>query len=194
MTPDELYEQYEHLANETMYRMFKNNIRSVCKRHSIDKEDLFQYAKTGLWKGCLSFDTSRKVKFTTHAINNIKWHVLERLGRETSLIKLEHNKKYTSKDLYKIVSLDFPLEYDIETFHSIVASDYNINEHTEGNLYIDNVLNRLEGFEKEVLKCKLRGKTFEQIGNMNNMTGENVRRYMRRIRMKFKYFREVGLV
>lgn len=49
---------------------------------TMDREELYHrhehYAKEGLWKACLDWNPE-KSKFTTFAINNIRWNVQTRL-------------------------------------------------------------------------------------------------------------------
>lgn len=68
MTPEELFAKNEKLAYKVAHKM---------KLHipGYDQEDIFQVAKLGLWKACLTYDPN-KAKFSTYAHTCIKRELL----------------------------------------------------------------------------------------------------------------------
>lgn len=192
MNAEELYHSHEDIAEITVYRMFQSPKR-VARQHGIELDDLFQYARTGLWKGCLSY-CEDKGKFKTHAINNIRWHILERLRRETDMIKYDINKKFTTDEKYKVISIDKNLkdneEYD--TYHDIVGSDINVENDVMDNLNGLEILNKLDNVQKEIVYLmEVKEMQLKDIGKMWNMTGENVRRILNKSKRRLYSYAEV---
>jgi RNA polymerase sigma factor (sigma-70 family) len=176
-SPEELYNQYQHIAKETLFRMFPD-IKGICRKHRIEFDDLLQYARTGLWKGCLSYQPN-KSKFITHAINNIRWHVVERLRRETSMIKYNCNQDYDTSEIYGIVSMDVEIndsDNNHYTYHDVVADEtIGTLENAIGDIEGDYILSRLTDKQRKVVELKIKGLNSNEIGRLLNMTGANAR-------------------
>ncbi|WP_165786719.1 sigma-70 family RNA polymerase sigma factor [Heyndrickxia camelliae] len=194
LTPEELYNKYQHYAERTLCEVFPDP-HNLAKKKGIEYEDLVQYAKLGLWIGCLTYNP-KKSKFNTHAINSIKWNLFKSLNKENGLIKLEEKRKYSESELYDVVSMDQQIFDDNEekTLHELIASKDDTYKTGLGNVLINECLNRLTGFQKEILKLRLEEYTFEQIGSMYNMTKEAIRQHMKKMKVKFINLREVELV
>ena len=175
MTPEELYESHEYLIKKTLYKTYKFP-RELCRKNQIEYEDLLQYARTGLWKAAITYD-STKGKFITYAINNIKWHVTERLQRECPVMKLNSDIKYDEEYMYGIVSMDEELELkdSAVSLHEVIPSDVNIEQTVIDNNVAKKALSRLNKRELNVLSMKSEGMANQKIGDFYGMTRENVR-------------------
>jgi RNA polymerase sigma factor (sigma-70 family) len=186
MSPEELYEQYQHLAKETIYRMY-NNPHGICRKHNIEMDDLLQYARTGLWKACLNHNPE-KAKFVTHAINNIKWHLNERLNRETSLIHYAVNRDFAANEKYELISMDYDLMEDEEgskSYHEIIPSDgIPVLDNVIGDIEGNYMLSQLTYKQREAVELKLKGLNSNEIARILSMTGANVRHHLKLTKKK----------
>jgi RNA polymerase sigma factor (sigma-70 family) len=180
MSPEDYFYKYQHIAKETVYKIF-NNPKGICDQHRIEMADLFQYAATGLWKACITYDETKGTKFLTHAINHVKWHVNERLKRETSIIRYAINRDYEPNEIYGIMSIDAEHSDDSEgknTYHDIIPSDYDLLENVIGGIEGEQLFSQLTEKQKKIVRLLEKGLSSGEIGKMWGTTPQNVRAYI----------------
>jgi RNA polymerase sigma factor (sigma-70 family) len=153
--------------------MFPNPY-GIARKHRIEIEDLFQYAACGLWKGILSYKSNRG-QIKTHLINNIRWHVNERLNRETSMIKYNPNRKC---DKYRLISMDVEINdtaKDHNTYHDIVASDVDVELHAISDIKVENILSEFNDKDRKVIELRIKDLSPTQIAKIMNTSPSNIR-------------------
>lgn len=74
LTEEEIFNENQKLVFTTIQRQFPNQ-KQFCKVHMIDLDDLKQMGNMGLLNAIRNFNNDEKVKFQTHAINNIIWEI-----------------------------------------------------------------------------------------------------------------------
>jgi RNA polymerase sigma factor (sigma-70 family) len=182
MTPDELFNNHSRLSKAMIHKLFPDPW-GVARKNRIEIDDLYQYAATGLWKACLSYQPEKGVKFTSHAFANIRFHVLERLRRETSLIRYSINKDYEDNEKYGIVSIDCEIREDSSnhnTYHDIIASNEDVESNVIDNINKEYTLSHLTAKQRIVVELKLKGLGRNQISKLLNTSGEDVRAKLNR--------------
>lgn len=191
MSPEEYFTEHQHIAKETLYRMFPSP-KGICKQHRIEMDDLKQYAVTGLWKACISYNSEKGTKFMSHAINHIKWHVCERLNRETSMIKYSCNHEYDPSEIYGIVSMDANLnmnsDNEFSSYHDVVASESDLEEDVFSNINSEYILSQLGDKQKEIIKLKEKGLSSGDIGRLWKMTAANVRHHANKAKKQIEEY------
>ena len=174
-TPEELYYEYEHYAKETLYQMYENP-KNIAKSYRIELEDMLQFAKIGLFKACLNYDPL-KAKFSTHAINSIKFAVKTSLNRETRIFKYNMNKAATERDKYELLSCDENIrsaEGDL-TLHDLIGNGYNLEADAESREYARYIEENVEPEIFEMIKMKSKNISLSQIGKKFGLSGERIR-------------------
>jgi RNA polymerase sigma factor (sigma-70 family) len=192
MTPEDYFYKYQHIAKETLYRMFPD-VKGVARVNRIEVSDLKQIAAIGLWKACISYQPDKGTKFMTHAINHIKWHVTERLKRETSMIKYDSNK-FDQIEQYGIMSIDAEHSEDSDgqnTYHDILASDYNLESNVMSNSEYVHILSQLNDRQREIVKLIEKGLNTNDIARLWDMTGSNVRHHYQKAKKLLENYVEV---
>jgi RNA polymerase sigma factor (sigma-70 family) len=177
MTPEEYFNEYSRLSKAMIHKMFSDPW-GVARKNRIEIDDLYQYAATGLWKACLTYQPEKSAKFTSHAFANIRFHVLERLRRETSLIRYSINKDYDENEKHGIVSIDSEIREDSSdhnTYHDIIPSDVDVENSAVGNLNIEHTLSKLTNKQRKVVELKIKGLGRNDISRILNTSGEDVR-------------------
>lgn len=184
MDREELYHRHEHYAKETLYKMY-GNPKSMCMRYRISLEDLLQYAKEGLWKACLDWNPE-KSKFTTFAINNIRWNVQTRLRTECNYT---YNKA-TLKGARNVefVSIDEQLINDDEgkVYHEIIPSNVNVYDDVHDKLVDEKIFSHLSDQHKEIIKLRGEGLSFRKIAKLKLVNRETIARQIRKLREPLK--------
>jgi RNA polymerase sigma factor (sigma-70 family) len=194
LTPEELYYTYEHYVPQTLNKIYYD-VRGICNQYRIQYEDLLQYGRLGLWKGCLSFNKS-KSQFNTHAINNIKWAVYTALRRDCNIIKYSTKMKYDKDHIYNIISTDQFIggEGEGQTYHDVIASDYDLFDEVKDSVDKESILSIATEREKEIIKYKYEGKSQNQIGKLLGISGQRVGQMWKQYLEKLKDTRKVELV
>lgn len=188
MTPEELYESHTYLVKQTLYKAYKRP-RDLARNNQIEYDDLLQYAHTGLWKAAITYD-STKCKFPTHAINNIKWHVNERLKRECPIMKLSANVKYDESDMYRIISMDkeVAIKDSNVSMYEVISSGVDVEELAIGKYLTEKMFTLLNERELRMFNMRLEGMTNQQIGNEFSMTRANVRVILLKAKRKIEEY------
>ena len=194
MTPEELFETglKEGWAEKTLYKLYKNP-KSLAKRKGLDTEDLLQYALTGLWIAATTYDESKNTSFKTHAINNIRWHLTERVKRECNPFKLNANTKYDWDKMHKIVYMDKPMELSGSevTLHDLVSSDTDVEGTAISDVVESEILSKASPEQLEILRLYIEeDKSYKEIGELYDRTGANMSAKVRRLRDKLKHYKE----
>ncbi|MFS1518646.1 sigma-70 family RNA polymerase sigma factor [Bacillus sp. SCS-151] len=171
---EKLFTENKHIAIQTLFKMFGNNPKGIAKKNGLDYDDLVQFAYTGLWKGCISYDEN-KTKFITHAINNIRWNVLTRLRYESNIVS-NKNQPLSEENTVKYYYLDKPVDGEEGgTCHDIVGFNDNIEEKVSSRIYSIKILSYLTDKQKKAVHFKAQGYDNAKIGEMMGTTRENVR-------------------
>jgi RNA polymerase sigma factor (sigma-70 family) len=200
LTPEELFEKHKHYAERTLYRMYYNP-KGIAQQHRVEFSDLLQFAYMGLWKACLSYD-STKGKFMTHAIMNIKWNVNNGLTRHCQIIRYAINRKIENKDKFRLMSADEKVGNDGEghVYHDIMPSEYEcdfadeIVRKLDSKEFIKALYSVASDKEREIIDYKLKGLSSPKIGEAMNLTGSRVRILWGRLLRKLKASGKVELV
>ena len=168
----ELYNEHEKLIHATIYRRYSDP--SYRNAHGLEKDDLIQYGRLGLYQACKTFDVRGGFSFRTHAISNIIWTVNNE-SKKDSL----HNISNKSNKLANKTSLDAKHEDsfgDTSTLHDIVEcveegfEDYNVKE------LLDNINKTISEDMRVIIEMKLKGHTFEEIGDVFGISRQAVKK------------------
>jgi RNA polymerase sigma factor (sigma-70 family) len=193
MSPDELFEQNMYLVKKTLYKTY-HDVRGLAKSNHIEVEDLMQMGYTGLWKGCLSWNPDKGTQIRTHCINHIKWHLIERLKRETSLIKYDSNK-FNDIEKYGIMSMDAEHSDGSDghnTYHDIITDDsINVETSVIGKFEEDCLLSTLNDRQRGIVKLIEKGLNTNDIARLWNMSGSNVRWHYAKAKKQLENYVEV---
>jgi RNA polymerase sigma factor (sigma-70 family) len=193
MTPEEMFEENMHLVKNTLHKTY-HDPRGLARSNHIEVEDLMQMGYTGLWKACISWNPEKGTKIRTHCINHIKWHLIERLKRETSLIKYDSNS-FNDIEKYGIMSMDAEHSEDADghcTYHDIIANDsIDVETSVIGNIEEDHLLSTLNDRQKGIVKLIEKGLNTNDIARLWNMTGSNVRWHYAKAKKQLENYVEV---
>lgn len=141
---EKLFHEHLHLVEAVVYKDY--NCPAFQQAHCITLDEILQHGRLGLYKACQTYNPSKNTKFTTHAINHIKWSISNECKREGL-----HNEKWSS-DLRNDQSLDI-----IYTFEGQESTplDYMEDEKADiqNNLeYKESIEEILTQIEQEISK------------------------------------------
>lgn len=189
VNPEQLFAKYQKYVPATINRMFSDP-RYVCKRYSIEMDDLIQMGNMGLWRAIQNYDPSRNAKFLTTAINYIRWTIFKELNKNDQYVYWKSaNKKANMNDedvRVEIQSLDRAINGENDesyTFHDICGDDY---DDIEGNLYREEILKCLNDYEKEIAYKLERDIMQAEIAEQMNVSRQRVSQVVIKMRDKIK--------
>lgn len=165
-------------AENTLYRLLQRP-HSVARNNSVEFEDLLQYARLGLWNAATSYNGS--TKFKTHAINHIRWAVLNALNDECD--QFSHDKNTMTRDEhFNVTSFEQKVSVDSEpdslTLHDVIASeDSEIGyEDTIVRDTLSKYISNLSDRHKDILIMREKGYTYQDIADKYGLYKQSVQR------------------
>ncbi|TCJ01058.1 sigma-70 family RNA polymerase sigma factor [Cytobacillus praedii] len=192
MSPEELFEQYKHLPTRTVYRLYRNNPKMVADIHRIEVSDLIQYANTGYWIACKTYDETRNVKFQSFAISNIRWHLNKQLVKDCHFKRTKYDD---DKVLVDILSMEQHTSKEKNRdYHDVIGSNINVEEKVFGQIAHEFITSQLTNTQKEIIKLRNIGMTFNEIGEMIGIKGKKAFDLIVKARKQVEYIREVESV
>lgn len=160
----------------------------MARKHSIEYEDLLQYALTGLWIACTSHNSS-KSSFETHAINNIRWSVFDGLNRDCSTIKYDVNNLPPKEDMYLIDSIDTSIrgeEGEDMSQHETIPTDEDVEERVLNRLRSIESLQALSNREKIIIHMKSMEATDKEIALKLGVSQQAINRTFNNIQKRMR--------
>jgi len=148
-----LYNQHEHLISTTIYRKFGNKSYRIL--HGLDKDDLMQYGRIGLYNACKSFDESKTPSFRNHAIRNIEWSIMNESKRD-SLTSITQK----TNDIADRISFDAEyatLDGEACTLYDIVESSENGFNEVEWELSMEALEETLSERVRDIVDMRMKG-------------------------------------
>lgn len=200
LTPEELYEEMEYLAETTVHRLFPQPKKYANTLH-MDLEDFYQFGKMGLWKGINTFRTAthnRSLK--SFLIQNIRWSIHYHIWRSNVQDRIYKSKDATDDNLATVISMSNSPQYDDEntnTFYDFVAVD-NINNFDSTEEYPENIvisqfdiedmMSVLNDNEKELVKLRIGNSdlTYKEIAAIYGVTKQCIGMKFKKIQSKIR--------
>ncbi|PGK10573.1 RNA polymerase subunit sigma [Bacillus cereus] len=165
MTPEELFEEKEHLVLASIKQIFGSyHVASqVAKKNNMELDDLIQIGKVRLWELCLKYNSKLSEAFNTYAIKTLKWKIINELHEKGKVIKVSRSCSPEERNSMKFISVD--LYVDGESENGFYAVDpLKLEEEVIISMQCQEVLNQLNSEEKLILIKKSHGFTDEEIG------------------------------
>lgn len=185
-----LFKQHMKLARLTVHKVFPKP-KYTAKRKGLELEDMYQYAYTGLWKACISYNPDKGTSFRTHAINHIRWHLIEKAKREGNPMKYDANKDIKFEDMPRISSMEKQITSmeGLVTLHDVTPSSVVVEGSAIDELFIQELLNSATEEELKIIWLRVEKElTYKEIGEKyyNGQTGENTRAKLRNLKSQMK--------
>ena len=165
-----IFKKYENLINK-----YANYYYNNYKQKGINKDELNQEGKIGLYMALKTFDTLRNIKFYTLALSFIKKYMLNYIR-----MSLSHKNQIISGS----VSLD---NIDIKEKNNVALE---IEEKELTKLLIT-FKNDLSFYEANIFELKYNGFKYDDIAKIMDMTKKQIDNKLLKIRKAFKNYLHV---
>ena len=176
-------------ANEIMYKKYEPFIKKFAshlypkaKSIGLDLNDLIQEGMVGLSMALDSFSEKYDVCFYTFARTCIKRRMI------SFIIKASSNKHLALNESFSYDSYDDDNIYKIESLmsDSKMIPEIIIEQKDATELILNEVNNKLSDLEKQILKLKIKGYKYKEIGEILNKNSKTIDNAIQRIRQKLK--------
>lgn len=168
---ENLYNSNLKLVRATIYRAFPNFNRFI-SLHGLEMDDLEQYGRIALWEAARDYNPKRGASFETFAINKIIW-AINTESKKDSL----YNTGNKTLELANNVSIDSRMSdsEDGETsLHEIIEDVHSPLDDTETKLMIEKIGEKISPQVKKVVKMRLEGYTYREIGSAIKVSPQTV--------------------
>lgn len=176
---EKLYMQHEKLVKETLTWNFPNH-QSFAKTHGLEKDDLLQLGKIGLFKATKDYNSAKGASFETYARKKILYTIMTEAKKYS--INNKNNRTY---DLAEKTSMEYPLattDGDVVDLHDVVEADNNSFDEIELDMMIKEISELVSEDVVEAVKMRCYLYTFEEIGTVLEMSPQGVQKMLKKNR------------
>lgn len=165
MTPEELFEEKEHLVLAAIKQGFGSYLTAsqVAENNNMELDDLVQIGKVKLWELCLKHNPQKIGGFNTYAMMTIRWKIINEVHEKGKLIKVWRECSPEERNKMQFHSIDLYCDGDYE--NGFFAVDpVNVEEVVMNAVQCQELLSKLNSEERLILVKKSHGFTDEEIG------------------------------
>jgi RNA polymerase sigma factor (sigma-70 family) len=176
---DELYYKHEGLVKKSLERGFPNH-HSFAKIHGLDKDDLLQLGKIGLFKATKGYDSSKGASFETYARKIILYTIMTEAKKYSV-----NNKDNRTYDLVDKTSMEYPIastDGDVVDLHDVVEAKDDAFDEIELDMMLQKVSGKVSANIVEAVKMRCYLYTFEEIGLALGMSSQGVQQMLKKNR------------
>jgi RNA polymerase sporulation-specific sigma factor len=174
LTDDELFKllKNDRNAENEFYRRYKSIVKSIMYKYKIfpiDRDDLIQEGMIGLFQAIETYDTSRRVMFSTYA------NVCIRNRIKNAIDSFWQHRKNIDKeqDIEEIISFNNP------------ENDTIFSEYSE---FMKKGLQNLTELEQKVLERYIENKSYKTIASELEISSKKVDNILVKIRLKLSAY------
>ncbi|PGA92161.1 sigma-70 family RNA polymerase sigma factor [Bacillus toyonensis] len=165
MTPNELFEEKQHLVHAAITQHFGSYAQAskLAKSNNMELDDLFQVARMLLWELCVKYDPKREDTFNAYVMKFMKWRMSNELHIKGKVIRVGTNVTSEERKNLAFHSIDIQIEDDTKDDYFAV-SPVNVEEEVMLSVEYTEALSKLTPQEKVIVVKKSQGYKDDEIG------------------------------
>lgn len=165
MTPEELFEEKEHLVFAAIKQQFGSYdyAKKIAEKNNMDFDDLVQMGRIKLWELCLGYKPEKASTFNSYIMMTLKWYISEEVHIKGLTIKVPRSVNYEERNKMCFHSIDLHTENDTES-NFFAISPINVEEEVITGIQVQEIMGVLNEEERFILKKKSLGFTDKEIG------------------------------
>ncbi|PEQ57158.1 sigma-70 family RNA polymerase sigma factor [Bacillus cereus] len=170
MTPEELFEEKQHLVIAAIKQRFGSmaRARQIAEMNNMELDDLIQVGRMHLWQHCVKHDAERAETFHAYVMKGMKWAMSDELHMKGMPFKVSRKVSHGERNQIHIHSID--LHREEETVHEFYAvSPINVEEEVMSSVEFEEVTSVLEEKEKLIILHIGEGYTTREIARKFEM-------------------------
>ncbi|PEQ08058.1 sigma-70 family RNA polymerase sigma factor [Bacillus toyonensis] len=165
MTPEELFEEKQHLVHAAITQHFGSYAQAskLAKSNNMELDDLFQVARMLLWELCVKYNPKREATFNVYVMKFMKWRMSNELHIKGKVIRVGTNVTSEERKNLTFHSIDIQIEDDTKDDYFAV-SPVNVEEEVMLSVEYTEALSKLTPQEKVIVVKKSQGYKDDEIG------------------------------
>ncbi|MED2749630.1 sigma-70 family RNA polymerase sigma factor [Bacillus thuringiensis] len=170
MTPEELFEEKQHLVIAAIKQRFGSMARAtqIAEMNNMELDDLIQVGRMHSWQCCVKYDAERVKTFNAYVMKGMKWAMSDEIHMKGTPFKVSRKVSHEEKNQINIHSID--LHRDEETVNEFYAvSPINVEEEALLSVEFEELTSVLEGKEKLIILHVGEGYTTREIAKKFEM-------------------------
>lgn len=175
-------------AISSLLAKYKQMVKNITRKYFLvggDQEDLMQEGMIGLYDAILSYDSSKNDHFERYAYLVVERHVLNAIKKASALKNTPIGN----------IRLDNQGDIELEDAHYSVPFDQKTPEETmlqqEQEKRLQQAIdNKLSDLEKSIVEEYLKGKSYQEIASVLQITPKSVDNALSRIKSKLSFLKE----
>ncbi|MDO8159146.1 sigma-70 family RNA polymerase sigma factor [Bacillus toyonensis] len=164
MTPNELFEEKQHLVETVIKQKFKTIQKAefVAKVNNMELNDLLQVGQLTLWEICLKKDLERIKNLDGYIVRAVKSNIIKEIHRKGKAIKLTSSVSWEERKKFQFASIDFEINGRTEQ-DFLAAPHINVEETVITSIQCHEAINKLKPIERLILVRNIHGFSDEEI-------------------------------
>lgn len=170
MTPEELFEEKQHLVIAAIKQRFGSITRAtqIAERNNMELDDLMQVGRMHLWVCCVKYDVERVDTFNAYVMKGMKWAMSDELHMKGTPFKVSRKVSHEERNQINIHSIDLHQgDESVNEFYAV--SPINVEEEALLSVEFEEVTSVLEEKEKSIILHVGEGYTTEEIARKFEM-------------------------
>ncbi|MGG5741310.1 sigma-70 family RNA polymerase sigma factor [Bacillus cereus group sp. IBL03679] len=152
MTPEELFEEKQHLVFAAIKQRFGSIARAtqIAEMNNMELDDLIQVGRMHVWACCVKYDAERAKTFNAYVMKGMKWAMSDELHMKGTPFKVSRKVSHEERNKINLHSID--LHRDEESVNEFYAvSPSNVEEDIMSSIEFEEVTSVLEEKEKSII-------------------------------------------
>ena len=170
MTPEELFEEKQHLVIAAIKQRFGSmaRARQIAEMNNMELDDLMQVGRMHLWVCCVKHDAERAETFNAYVMKGMKWAMSDELHMKGTPFKVSRKVSLEERNQINIYSIDFHQEEEtVNGFYAV--SPIDVEEEVMLAIEFEEVTSVLEEKEKSIILHIGEGYTTREIARKCEM-------------------------
>ncbi|PEL11618.1 RNA polymerase subunit sigma [Bacillus toyonensis] len=152
MTPEELFEEKQHLVIAAIKQRFGSITRAkqIAEMNNMELDDLMQVGRMHLWVCCVKYDAERVETFNAYVMKGMKWAMSDELHMKGMPFKVSRKVSHEERNQINIHSIDWHRdEESVNEFY--IVSPIDVEEEALLSVEFEEVTSVLEEKEKLII-------------------------------------------
>ncbi|WP_142320678.1 sigma factor, partial [Bacillus cereus] len=152
MTPEELFEEKQHLVIAAIKQRFGSITRAkqIAEMNNMELDDLMQVGRMHLWQCCVKYDAERAETFNAYVMKGMKWAMSDELHMKGTPFKVSRKVSHEERNKINIHSIDLHRgEETVNEFYAV--SPINVEEEVMSSIEFEEVTSVLEEKERAII-------------------------------------------
>ncbi|MGG0258443.1 sigma-70 family RNA polymerase sigma factor [Bacillus mycoides] len=166
MTPEELFEEKQHLVIAAIKQRFGSMLRAkqIAEMNNMELDDLIQVGRMQLWELCLKYNPEKVKTFKKYTMTHMKWRMSDEIHTKGTPFKVTRWTNAEERNQIDTQSIDLHKDGEIAT-NFFAVSPIDVEKEAMVSIQYQEAMSVLNEEEKIILTKKVYGFTDDEIAD-----------------------------